>query len=429
MKLRAIIRLAMSNLTRNKGRTLLTIGAIFIGSFTIALTTGVRIGVNNYITQQINSVGGSNQLMITAKNETAAGAMTEQTPQKYDAEQTVQLSELFQQLTDADVKKIREIEGIAQAEAMKNVSTDFISGKNGEKYVFSAEAAQQSEALELEAGKSVNQATEEFQVILEPSMVEALGYGSANEAIGQKVTIGATATATQAQEEVEATIVGVRTTSLLQANMSIINQALVNKIFAINEEGMPEGLKNQYMTILATASEGSTKAQINTLKGKLDQAGYEAITVEEQIGMFRSVINAITAVLTMFGAIALFAASFGIVNTLYMSVQERTREIGLMKAVGLGNGKVFFIFSLEAALIGFFGSLLGILGAMGIGFLINLQASNSFLEGLTGFRLIQFSIPSVLLIIFTIMLLAFIAGALPANRAAKLNPIESLRYE
>ena len=173
----------------------------------------------------------------------------------------------------------------------------------------------------------------------------------------------------------------------------------------------------------------SSKEEVKKIQEELDKEGYSSMTIEDQIGMVRNVINAITGVLTMFGAIALLAASFGIINTLYMSVQERTREIGLMKAMGLSSGKVFTIFSFEAALIGFLGSILGILGAAGVGSIVNRVAQDSFLKSLTGFTLIQFSLSSTLTIILLIMGIAFLAGTLPARRAAKLDPIEALRYE
>ena len=133
--------------------------------------------------------------------------------------------------------------------------------------------------------------------------------------------------------------------------------------------------------------------------------------------------------LIIFGAIALIAASFGVINTLYMSVRDRTREIGLMKALGLGRGKVFSIFSCEAILIGLIGSLLGLISAMGLGQLLNKAATSSFLKGIDGFVLVQFNWSSSLLIVGIICLITFLAGTLPARRAAKLDPITALRYE
>jgi putative ABC transport system permease protein len=134
-------------------------------------------------------------------------------------------------------------------------------------------------------------------------------------------------------------------------------------------------------------------------------------------------------VLNFFAGIALLAASFGIVNTLLMSVQERTKEIGLMKAVGMSRKKLFLIFSTEAILLGFWGSLLGSLAGVGVGKVVNRLATKTFLKDLVGFELTSFPATSIVAIMLIIMLIAFLAGTLPARRASKLDAIEALRYE
>lgn len=312
---------------------------------------------------------------------------------------------------------------------MKSATIDYIEGTNGEKYVFSASSTMEDMNIDLETGKTVSQDSTAFEINLAPEYVKSLGFKSSKDAVGKTVKLGTAPTLGGEEKVVEAKIVGVRNTSLIQGGMSLMNRSLVDKLVEINEEGLPENMQNQYGMVIAAADKNSTKEDITAIKDRLDKAGYTGSTVEDEIGMIRNIINAITGVLTMFGAIALLAASFGIINTLYMSVQERTREIGLMKAMGLSSGKVFTIFSVEAALIGFLGSVLGILGAVGVGALVNQIAADSFLEALTGFTLIQFSAGSSLVIILVIMAIAFLAGTLPARRAAKLDPIESLRYE
>ncbi|MBA1394272.1 FtsX-like permease family protein, partial [Lactobacillus sp. XV13L] len=108
---------------------------------------------------------------------------------------------------------------------------------------------------------------------------------------------------------------------------------------------------------------------------------------------------------------------------------DRTREIGLIKALGLSRGKVFSIFSYEAILIGLVRSVLGLLAAMGLGQLLNRVASQTFLKGIDGFTLVQFNWGGSLIIIGVICLITFLAGTLPAKRAARLDPITALRYE
>lgn len=145
--------------------------------------------------------------------------------------------------------------------------------------------------------------------------------------------------------------------------------------------------------------------------------------------MVQSVFSAITVVLTIFGVIALVAASIGIINTLFMAVQERTREIGLMKAMGLGKGKIRLMFSVEAIALGFWGSAVGVGLAFVARAILNRVAVNTFLKNLPGFTLIQLHWSALIVIALIVMAIAFLAGALPARRASKLNPIDALRYE
>jgi putative ABC transport system permease protein len=157
--------------------------------------------------------------------------------------------------------------------------------------------------------------------------------------------------------------------------------------------------------------------------------GYTGETVQDQLGAFKTVIRTITYVLDAFAVIALLAASFGIVNTLLMSVQERTKEIGLMKAMGMRSSRIFMLFSVEAILLGFWGSVIGVAAAILLGSFANRVASNGFLKDLPGFNLLAFPLKSVALIVLLILAISFIAGTLPARRAARQNPIDALRYE
>lgn len=423
MKLFDIIKSASSNLWRNKGRTVLTIIAIFIGAFTISLTTGVNNGVNDYIDRQINGVGGEDQLMVFPESQMGSA---DDDPQEYDPDKSSGADADY--LTTKDLDKIKATKGIKKVEPFHFLSTDYVQRKDGKKYLLSAVSVSDI-SIDLEAGREVNSAGDKYEINIAPEYLDALGFKNAKAALNQNIKIAVSSQATGEQEFLEATIVGVRNVSLIQQGQSIMSKALSDKIVTVNEKGMPENMKNKYGTLFATMDKNLSDKQITQLKERLTKKGFTAMTVEDEIGMIRQVINAITGVLTLFGAIALLAASFGIINTLYMSVQDRTREIGLMKAMGMGRFKVFLTFSIEALLIGFWGGVTGIAGAVIAGQFLNDFATTSFLDGLTGLTLLQFSWPSMLIILLVIMLIAFLAGTFPANRAARLDPINALRYE
>ncbi len=108
---------------------------------------------------------------------------------------------------------------------------------------------------------------------------------------------------------------------------------------------------------------------------------------------------------------------------------ERTKEIGLQKALGMNRGKIFLLFSFESILIGFWGAVLGIVSGIVIGTAANEFLARTYLESFEGYSLFVFTTPAILFVLILVCLIAFIAGVLPAFRASRLNPIEALRYE
>ncbi|MCH7567805.1 MAG: ABC transporter permease [Nanoarchaeota archaeon] len=153
---------------------------------------------------------------------------------------------------------------------------------------------------------------------------------------------------------------------------------------------------------------------------------FSILTPEEVLETFRIVLNIITAFLLGVAGISLLVGGIGIVNTMYTSVLERTKEIGIMKAVGARNSDIFLIFLIESGLLGLVGGVIGVILGFGISKGIEFIAINQL-----GTTLLQAAFPFYL--VAGSLLFAFVigalSGALPALQASKLNPVDALRYE
>jgi putative ABC transport system permease protein len=108
---------------------------------------------------------------------------------------------------------------------------------------------------------------------------------------------------------------------------------------------------------------------------------------------------------------------------------ERTKEIGLQKALGLGREKIFLLFTLEAILIGFWGAVAGVVIGILVGTFANIFLAVTYLSSFEGYSLFSFRIFSIIWVVLLVCVIAFLAGVMPAFRASRLNPIEALRYE
>src|SRR5699024_8265964 len=200
-----------------------------------------------------------------------------------------------------------------------------------------------------------------------------------------------------------------------------------HKIAEINNSTAGTTVQYSYMQAVLTVDNLATiDTQLKQDMTDIDMVGQ---TDEDQMGIDSGMIDAITWVFNGFALIALLAASFGIVNTLLISFQERTPKIGLYKALGMTSGKVFTLFSTEAIVIGLMGSVIGIGLGAAVGAIGNSMLINGPLDSVPGLSLYAIEPTALLTIAVIIILIAFLAGTLPARRAATKDPIEALRHD
>ncbi len=158
---------------------------------------------------------------------------------------------------------------------------------------------------------------------------------------------------------------------------------------------------------------------------KEGQETFDVQTSEQILETFGNIFGIVQAVLVGIAAISLLVGGIGIMNTMYTSVLERTKEIGVMKAIGAKNSDILYIFLFESGSLGLVGGIIGVIFGAGLSKGVEYIAMNSL-----GTNLLQASLTPQLIfgaLIFS-FLIGTLSGILPAMNAAKLKPVDALRY-
>lgn len=443
-----------------KIRTILTALAIAVGGFTLTLTLAAGNGIRNYTDKLVSTNFDPAELIVGRDKEISNTGRPITEPREYD-ESVSSLdvgagsggSLQIKRVTAGDIKELKQQPYTEQVRENYQISTRYITRENQKRYTVGAEVYNPAQKPEVKAGELPDSFDlEPGTVLLPETYLKALAFSNAEDAIGKEIELNV-----QRPFSVESIKLFIQQTQLDSGSvdpvkpedktMKLTIQAVTKKpstsiafgglpvflsskdgreLYDFTTQGTPD--YEEYIYVNVRVKDGTNEEKLAGAKSDLESKGYYVQSSKDIQKAITQFVNILQIMVSVFAVITLIASVFGIVNTQYISVLERTREIGLMKALGMRRRDVRRLFMLEATWIGFLGGLIGSLLALVVGLPLNpwltqkleLGASNSLLI----FRPVQ-----IALLILGLMLVATLAGLFPARKAAKLDPVEALRTE
>lgn len=416
-----ILRRSWHNIGRAKVRVGLTAAALAIGAATMTLALAITQGAQNSIEKGFGNFKNTYVSVegYAAQNTSETGVQTTEDAAKARQEAG------NKSLGNSDVDKFKAVAGVEQVIPLNYYRFDEVE-LGGKRYQSPSVRpfTPVDDMDELVAGK-----TEDLKgdtVIIPERYAKQAGITNPQDFIGKKLTFvqkGMPALFRRPatpDKNVTLTVVGITKSDADSESVSTEYAYLAPETMSSLAQGEQATRKPEdvsYSQILLITTESKTE----TIKKSLIDQGYEAKTRQDSVGKALEAVGAIRTALLVFAGIAIFTAIFGVVNTQLMSVMERTREIGLMKALGLSRSGILLMFSIEAGWIGFIGSIVGTVIAIPIALLLGAAGGADFSAPIT--------LPNFLLVVVVLVIIAMLSGLLPARRAAKLDPVEALRSE
>lgn len=396
--------ISLSHLIEKKSRTLITVLGMGLGIGFITFLLSIGYGLEKLVISEIAKLEQRRQITVAP----------------VFGSEIILDNERYQLIKDVDgVSKIYPLVNIATTLYYKDSQTDIV--------------AYGVEPSYLEASKFVfiqgkNFTTSGKEVVIGEKVLSMLG-ADAEEIIGENLSL----LFIPIDQESLSNTVGENDNTLGLYDMKIsylvtgvIEDGSYGSIYFPIEQAKELGV-DDYSELLVEI--GNEREVINVRKD-IEALGMKTNSIMDTVSEVERIFGYVKLSLTVVGIVAYIIAILGMVNTLIVSLMERTREVGLLKAVGMQSTEVKKLFVTEAMFISFVGGIAGILfGLLGGFFLSFIFSVLSLLKG--GSYLIVSRIPVVLvlLIVFCSVVIGYITGLYPSKRAVKMSPLDALRYE
>ena len=395
-------REAIQNIWSNKFRTFLTMLGIIIGVMAVMVIVGLGNGMTTSIQNEFADMG-TNLLTVQVMGYGSRSVKVKDFYELVEKNSDV-LGDVSPVISMSGTVKVGTDDDNYSSTSVKGVSEVYL---NMDGYTIAQ--GRPLNYVDMDANK---------KVCMVGDYISRVGYGG--NAIGQSIKIG----------REWYTIVGV-----LEAK--------------IDDPSDQEGSSDDYIFVpyttamrvsgISTASSYAVLVpnEDNISKGKAiienglqellhSDSGYMVISLSEMLDMMTSMVNMVVTVLTAIAAISLLVGGIGIMNIMMVSVTERTREIGIRKALGAKERTILSLFVVEAGTTSALGGIIGI----GLGYTVSALATKVLAVIMTDMTITVIPTAGSIAVAFGISVgIGVLFGYLPAKRAASLNPIEALRYD
>lgn len=423
-------RTGWRNLSRQKLRTTLTIFAIVIGAVSVTVMLSLVTSAKSFLVTSAEKTGMDKRVIVTG------------TPGLDYRESTWNWPDgSGKKVDETTLEAVSKLPGVASATlylasnmfesmtfegkeiTMKNVSMEGYTPNGTIKHI-------------MVAGEELSEATNGKGAIVSTTVAELMGYkGKEADLVGKSFTMKYRKDWGMSKPDEKLSVVGVDMTE----NGDLLSVDL-DTLHGYNKFERNENKNNQPTTVIEDQVERNgynsvwvslkDKKAIDQYLLDVQKLGYGAAAGKEEVDKQATVFTIVGAVLGGIGGIALLVAAIGVINTMVMATLERTREIGIMRAIGATKKTVRRLFRVEAGVLGFMGGLFGV--AISFGFAVGLnQVLNKQLadSGITDRNIVSISPQIALIVLLITTLIGMLAGSLPARRAANMDPVEALRYE
>jgi putative ABC transport system permease protein len=387
--------LAINSIAHRRLRSWLTIIGIIIGVAAIISLITISRGLENTIEAQFEQFG-VNRILISAKGFQGPGTSS-------------------QGLTTKDVDTIEKISGLKYVLPVLMRTSEVTYGKETSFTLIYSLPAENYEdflkdsGIKLKEGRSIKSSDKYSATIGSRVATEMF---SKDVRLGNKIKIG----------KYEFKVVGI---------LKEVGNTQDDNQIGIPLEAAREVFNDQN-SVDAIMAQAKSDFNIPLLQKKIEKeleqkrgdTNFQVMTASQILEQISNILGIVQVVLVGIAAISLIVGAIGILNSMYTSVLERTRDIGIMKAIGARNSDILKIFLIESGLMGFVGGIFG----TGLGTLAALLVEK--IAAQSGFLLeIKIEIPLLLFGLFFAFLVGMISGTLPAYQASKLKPVDALRYE